>query len=156
MENDIMKMRKSLLAVLATAMFGAAGMVYAGPVVTITFKHVGASSAADAVYSPSNTTEAVTQSYASPAPATTVIAGKTNTYQVQNTLSASLNSATVRYKIGNKTCVFSTSYILSPGAFGSTPSWDKNAKASGGATCKATITSITASTGAWAVEFTMK
>lgn len=31
-----------------------------------------------------------------------------------------------------------------------------NAKASGGATCKATITSINSATGAWAVEFTMK
>ena len=108
------------------------------------------------MYSPSNSTEAVTQSYASPAPATNVLAGKTNTYQVQNTSSVSLNSATVRYKIGSKTCVFSTSYILNPGTLGSTPSWDKNAKASGGATCKATITSITSSTGAWAVEFTMK
>ncbi len=45
-----MKTRKSLLALLTTAALSAAGAAHAGPPVTITFKHVGATGTPAAVY----------------------------------------------------------------------------------------------------------
>ena len=80
-----------------------------------------------------------------------------NTYSVQSTISPDVNYAVVRYKIGNKTCVFNTNYVNGYTSGGiKVPSWNKSYTASGGATCTATITSTNISTHAWAVEFTIK
>ncbi|WP_082765995.1 hypothetical protein [Azotobacter vinelandii] len=152
-----MKMRKPTLALLMATALSTAGMAYAGPPVTVTFKHVGSTGSAAATYSTVTSNETSTYANATPKPATNVTAGSTNTYTVQSTISPDTNYAVARYKIGSKTCIFSTTYVNTLGAGGvKIPSWNKSATASGGATCTANITSTNISTHEWAVEFTMK
>ena len=112
---------------------------------------------ADAAYSIVGSNETSTYANATPKPAASVPPGATNTYSVQSTISPDVNYAVVRYKIGNKTCVFNTNYVNGYTSGGiKVPSWNKSYTASGGATCTATITSTNISTHAWAVEFTIK
>lgn len=154
-----MNIRKPLLALIATAILGTSGAALAGPPVTVTFKHVGASSAAAATYTIVSTNETLTYASALQKPESTVKAKGSDTYVVQNTLSDDINFAAVRYKIGSKTCQFYTAYVqtlVSAATNTYTPTWSKSTTSSSSATCKATITSTNASTGAWAVEFTMK
>ncbi|CCP15828.1 hypothetical protein SMRA8_1763 [Stenotrophomonas maltophilia RA8] len=154
MEMSNMHARKSLLALLTTAALSAAGAAHAGPPVAITIKNLGT---ADAAYSIVGSNETSTYANATPKPAASVPPGATNTYSVQSTISPDVNYAVVRYKIGNKTCVFNTNYVNGYTSGGiKVPSWNKSYTASGGATCTATITSTNISTHAWAVEFTIK
>ncbi|MFE8045728.1 hypothetical protein [Brenneria goodwinii] len=153
-----MRIKKSILATITVASLFTAGAAYAGPV-TITFKNLGT---APAKYAPVTNNEVNTSILASPTPLASVSAKGTSTYTVQNLITTDANAAAVRYTIGKKTCVFGTTFVnevipggLFSGTIPKVPKWNKTATASGGATCKATITS-TSITGAWAVEFTMK
>ncbi|WKN22503.1 hypothetical protein [Azotobacter vinelandii] len=149
-----MKMRKPTLALLMATALSTAGVAYAGPKVTVTFKNQGT---AAATYSTVTSNETSTYANATPKPATPVPAGANDVFTVQSLISPDTNYAVVRYKIGSKTCIFSTTYVNTLGAGGvKIPSWNKSATASGGATCTANITSTNISTHEWAVEFTMK
>lgn len=106
-----MKMRKPTLALLMATALSTAGMAYAGPPVTVTFKHVGSTGSAAATYSTVTSNETSTYANATPKPATNVTAGSTNTYTVQSTISPDTNYAVARYKISSKTCIFSTTYV---------------------------------------------
>ncbi|AKH64997.1 MULTISPECIES: hypothetical protein [Photorhabdus] len=151
-----MLVRKSLLALFATASLTAAGVVYAGPPVTVTFKHLGASGSADAVYTIITNNEVSTNVNATPKPRVRVRQGESDSYQVQSPITPDGNYAIVRYEIGNKTCVFSTTFINTYVNGVKIPKWNKGATPSGGAVCNATITSTNFLTYAWSVEFTMK
>ncbi|WP_240947041.1 hypothetical protein [Dickeya zeae] len=161
MEIINMLSKKNILgAAMAAVMMSAAGAAYAGPAVTITFKNLGSEIA---TYKPITTNEVSTNAIASPKPDSTVDAQSFDTYIVQNMISPDANAAVVRYTVGRKTCVFSTTFIntIVPGSaltgkILKSPKWTKNAEASGGAVCNATITSQSLSTYAWSVEFTMK
>ncbi|WP_353125953.1 hypothetical protein [Dickeya chrysanthemi] len=161
MEIINMLSKKNILgAAMAAVMMSAAGAAYAGPVVGITFKNL---SNETATYKPITNNEISTNAIANPKPTTQVAAQNSVNYSVQNTISPDVNAAVVRYTIGGKTCVFSTTFIntiIPGGAFTGkilkAPKWTKNAEASGGAVCNATITSQNFSTYAWNVEFTMK
>lgn len=152
-----MKKRQPLLVALAATALFAAGAAYAGPPVAVTFKNVGTSGSPAAVYSIVTSNEASTYANATPKPIASVAAGGSDTYTVQSLLSPDVNFATVRYTIGAKTCVFTTTYVnaLGPGGV-KIPSWNKSHNASGGAVCTSNITSINYITHAWTVEFTMK
>lgn len=152
-----MNARKNLVATMAAAAFLAAGSAYAGPAVTVTFKNVGASTAAAAVYSKVTANETSTYTNASPKPSTSVEAGNSDTYVVQNPISSDSNYASVRYTIGSKVCVFNTTFVNVPGAGGSkTPTWNTTFTPSGGATCTATKTATNYTNYTWSVQFTMK
>ncbi|QDX31751.1 hypothetical protein [Dickeya poaceiphila] len=151
---------KILGTVIAAAMMFTAQAAYAGPAVSITFKNL---SNEIATYKPLTNNEISTDAIASPKPDTTVSSQGFDNYRVQNMLSPDVNAAVVRYTIGRKTCVFSTTFVntvipggLFTGTIAKVPKWTKNAEASDGAVCNATITSQNLSTYAWSVEFTMK
>ncbi|MGH8385002.1 MAG: hypothetical protein ACRESJ_05835 [Pseudomonas sp.] len=148
---------KFLVATVAAAVLLGSGAAYAGPSVTVTFKHVGVSGSAQAAYSKVSANENSTYVNARPKPLTLINAGETNTYTVQSQISPDSNYASVRYKIGSRTCVFTTTFVNAIGPGGvKTPRWNKSQTASGGATCTATTTSVNYVTKEWAVEFTMK
>ncbi|TDB45383.1 hypothetical protein [Photorhabdus luminescens] len=151
-----MLVRKSLLALFATASLTAAGAAYAGPAVTVTFKHLGASGSADAVYTIITNNESGTYVNATPKPSPSVGPRGVDIYQVQSPLSPDVNYAMVRYKIGVKTCEFMTTFVNAYVNGVKIPKWNKGATPSGGAVCNATITSTNIATYAWSVEFTMK
>ena len=129
-----MKLLPKLLA--ATSIFAATAAI-AGPPVTVTFKN---QATAEATYKIVTTNESSTYANASPKPATTVSKLGSNSYAVTSLISPDVNYANVRYKIGSKTCVFSTTFVnaLQPGGY-KIPQWNKTATASGGAICTATI-----------------
>ncbi|WP_391529364.1 hypothetical protein [Photorhabdus akhurstii] len=151
-----MLVRKSLLALFATASLTAAGIAYAGPPVTVTFKHLGASGSADAVYTIVTNNEVSTYVNATPKPSASVRQGESDFYKVESPISPDGNYAIVRYKIGNKTCVFSTTFLNTYVNGVKIPKWNKGATPSGGAVCNASITYTNFLTYAWSVEFTMK
>ncbi|MCI4238432.1 hypothetical protein [Dickeya dianthicola] len=161
MEIINMLSKKNILgAAMAAVMMSAAGAAYAGPAVSITFKNLGGEIA---TYKPITNNEISTNAIASPKPDNAVSPQSSDNYAVQNMISPDANAAVVRYTMGRKTCVFSTTFIntiIPGGAFTGkilkAPKWTKNAEASGGAVCNATITSQNLSTYAWSVEFTMK
>lgn len=156
-----MKIKQTMLSVaLATATMFTAGAAFAGPPVQVTFKNLGNQ---DAVYKIVTNNEIMTYAYASPKPATKVNPNNSNSYSVQNNMSPDVNAAIVRYTMGSKTCVFSTTFVnqligggLFPGAPTKIPKWNKTATSSGGAICNATIKSYDFSNYSWSVEFTMK
>ena len=147
-----MKLLPKLLA--ATSIFAATAAI-AGPPVTVTFKNNNTTT--DATYAIVTSNESSTYANASPKPATTVSKLGSNSYAVTSLISPDGNYANVRYKIGSKTCVFSTTFVnaLQPGGY-KIPQWNKTATASGGAICTATITSTNLTTYAWTVDFVMK
>jgi len=147
-----MKLLPKLLA--ATSIFAATAAI-AGPPVTVTFKNNNTTT--DATYAIVTSNESSTYANASPKPATTVSKLGSNSYAVTSLISPDVNYANVRYKIGSKTCVFSTTFVnaLQPGGY-KIPKWNKTATASGGAICTATITSTNLTTYAWTVDFVMK
>lgn len=156
-----MKIKKNMLsAALAATTMLAAGAAFAGPPVTVTFKNLGTQ---PATYTIVTHNEFSTNASASPRPQAIVKPQGYNKYTVQNIISPDANTATVRYTIGSKTCVFGTTFInqisggaLLPGGPTKIPKWNKTAIASGGAVCTATIKSQNFSNYSWAVEFTMK
>ncbi|MFV3403303.1 MULTISPECIES: hypothetical protein [Pseudomonas] len=154
-----MQLKKRIFAALAVTSLFAAGAAYAGPPVQITVKNLGT---ADAKYSVIGNNEALTNSSATPKPKDSIAPNQAFTFVVTGPLSPDLTNAFVRYAIGGKTCVFRTAFVktIAPGGLGGTityiPKWTKDATASGGASCNATITSANLSNYSWNVEFTIK
>lgn len=102
---------------------------------------------AEAKYSVIGNNEALTNSSATPKPQERIPAQQSSTFTVKGPLSPDITTATVRYSIAGKTCVFRTTFVntIVPGGLGSgtlnkVPKWTKDAEASGGARCTATIT----------------
>jgi hypothetical protein len=146
---------KLISASLFLASLFASSTAFAGPPVTVSFKNVGTTTAAS--YTLITANEISTYANASPKPVASVAAGQTDVYNVTSLISPDANYAVVRYRMGTKECVFSTTFVnaLQPGGF-KVPTWNKSATPSGGAICTATITSVNAATYAWTVSFTMK
>ncbi|MCV4274081.1 hypothetical protein OH710_15665 [Pseudomonas capsici] len=149
-----MKLSKLLLPSLALATMAVAATAQAGPPVTVTFKNLGT---AAAEYKVVSTNESSTKLNAKTPIAPVVPAGESNTYVVQSNISPDGNFAVVRYAIGSKVCVFSTTFVNTFGAGGvKVPQWTRSATPSGGAVCTATSSVTNLSTYAWSAEFTMK
>lgn len=156
-----MKMTRRMwsLAIVAITLCKA-GVTFAGPPVTVTFKNLGKQ---EATYKITNNNESATYNDASPKPKTTVPPLSSDTYIVQNTLSPEINFATVQYTSGGKTCYFQTilgvrlqyslMFINNPPKI---PQWNKSAITYDGAICNATITYQNPNNFTWAVEFTIK
>ncbi|MCD5992223.1 hypothetical protein KDX38_01165 [Pseudomonas sp. CDFA 602] len=149
-----MKSSKLLSATIAAATLCVSAAAYAGPPVAVTFKNLSGEAAE---YIAVTRNEMSTQMNAKTPIALEVKAGGTNTYTVQSTISPDTSYASVRYVIGSKVCVFSTTFIKSSGAGGvRVPKWTRTATPGGGAICTATSRVSNLSTSAWAAEFTMK
>ncbi|MBI6851779.1 hypothetical protein YA0002_03290 [Pseudomonas cichorii] len=148
-----MKTLKSIKRVVAVVALVAAGAVQAGPQVTVIFKNSGS---VPAVYSPVDSNEALTKTFAKTVPLDSVSAGVTDTYVVQGRLSPDASHAFVRYKAGNKVCKFKSTYIMAHTRGVRVPKWIKDAVASGGARCDARIVSVNSTTHEWTVEFVMR
>ena len=129
-------------------------LVHAGPPVFITFKNNNKGSGATYTIITDNDASTYTNAY--PKPAKIVPKESTNSYAVTSPINSDMNYATVHYKIGNKECVFSTSFVntlLNNKVKG--PVWNKNATPTNGAICTAIITSFNLDTYSWTVDFTM-
>nr|WP_319527484.1 hypothetical protein [Pseudomonas laurentiana] len=149
-----MTIHKTLLVLCSVVALFAAGSAHAGPKVMVTFKN---NAIANASYIVETSNEASTNLNAAPKPAVTVNAGVADTYAVQSNISPDSNFASVRYKVGGKTCAFTTTYVNTYNSSGiKVPSWNKTSTPSGGATCTATITSTNFTSHEWSVEFAMK
>lgn len=155
-----MLLKKQIFAALALTSLFTVGAAHAGPAVQITVKNLGT---AEAKYSMIGNNEALTNSSATPKPRDTILPQQSNTIAVVGPLSPDITTAILRYSIGGKTCVFRTTFVntIVPGGLGSgtlnkVPKWTKDAEASGGARCTATITSTNLSNYSWNVEFTIK
>lgn len=149
-----MKTIKILAPSLALAILTAAATAQAGPPVTVTFKNLGTEAA---VYTVVTSNEISTQRNARSPIRPKVDVGASDSYIVQSTISPDTGYATVRYVMGVKACVFSTTFSKTPAAGGvRVPKWTKTATPSGGAVCTATSRVTNLSNHAWAAEFTMK
>lgn len=133
---------------------GVCGSALAGPPVAITVKNLDSTTAA--TYQIITANESSTNVNATPKPATSIPALSQDTYSVQSTISPLANYASLRYKLGSKTCVFYTAFVQSYVNGVLVPQWSKTATPSGGATCTATITSTSLADYSWAVTFTIK
>lgn len=149
-----MTIHKTLLVLCSVGALFAAGSAHAGPKVMVTFKN---NATANASYTIETSNEASTNVNASPKPIAIVPAGGASSYAVQSNISPDSNFASVRYKVGGKTCAFTTTYVNTYNSSGiKVPSWNKTSTPSGGATCTATITSTNFTSHEWSVEFAMK
>lgn len=149
-----MKTTKILLPSLALAAMTAAATAQAGPPVTVTFKNLGTEAA---IYTVVTSNEMSTQRNARSPINPTIKPGDTSVYVVQTNLSPDTGFASVRYVMGGKACVFSTTFSKFPAAGGvRVPKWTRTATPSGGAVCTATARVTNLSNHAWAAEFTMK
>lgn len=149
-----MKTNHIALTFLALATLGATVTAQAGPPVTVTFKNLGTE---QADYTVVTRNESSTQMNARSPIRPMVEPGEFDTYHVQSTLSPDTSYASVRYVMGSKVCVFSTTFMKLPGAGGAKiPKWNRTAASEGGAVCTATSRATNLSTYAWAAEFTMK
>jgi hypothetical protein len=83
--------------------------VHAGPPVFITFKNNNKDSGATYTISTDNDASTYTNAY--PKPAKIVPKESTNSYAVTSLINPDMNYATVHYKIGDKECIFYTSFI---------------------------------------------
>lgn len=148
-----MKLSKLLLSSLALATMAVAATAQAGPPVTVTFKNLGTAPAEHKVVT---TNERSTLLYVKEPIDAIVAPGGSDTYVVQTILPDS-GYASVRYAIGTKVCVFSTTFTnaISTGGV-KVPRWTRTATPSGGAVCTATSGVTNLSTYAWSAEFTMK
>jgi hypothetical protein len=132
----------------------AMGSAVAGPPVSITFKNLGAE---PAIHTITNNNEASTKSNSNPVPASSVSADNSNFFIVQSRTSPDANYASLRYKAGNKECVYSTTFVATAGPGGSKiPKWKESAIPSGGAICTIDVLSRNYTTYEWAVQITMK
>jgi hypothetical protein len=141
-------------SVVAIMSLGVCGSALAGPPVAITVKNLDSTLAA--TYQIITSNEITTNANATPKPAVTIPALAQDTYSVQSTISPLANYASLRYKLGSKTCVFYTSYTVTYVGGVAQPQWNKSATPSNGAICTATITSINVADYSWAVTFTIK
>lgn len=149
-----MKSPRTLLTFLALVVMTAAATAQAGPPVTVTFKNLGTETAE---YKVVTSNEMSTQRNARSPISPTVHAGRSNAYTVQSNISPDTSYAIVRYVMGAKACVFSTTFSKLTAAGGvRVPKWTRTATPSGGAVCTATSRVTNLSSHAWAAEFTMK
>ncbi|WP_094188365.1 hypothetical protein ACTACG_19650 [Pseudomonas syringae] len=149
-----MNTKKILLTSFSLVTLCAAVAAHAGPPVTVTFKNLGSDVAE---YKVVTRNELSTQRNTRTTIAPNVQPGDSDSYSTQSTLSPDTNYASVRYVMGSKVCVFSTTFIKLPGAGGvKVPKWNRTANSEGGAVCTATSRATNLSTYAWAAEFTMK
>ncbi|MEG5265154.1 hypothetical protein TRP66_12675 [Pseudomonas sp. JDS28PS106] len=149
-----MNLHKALLPSIAVAVITAASSAQAGPPVTVTFKNLGAEAAQ---YSAVTSNEVSTQRNAKSPISSTIKPGEISVYTVQSNISPDMSYASVRYVMGAKVCVFSTTFSKLPAAGGvRVPKWTRTATPSGGAVCTATARVTDLSSHAWAAEFTMK
>ncbi|EPF64309.1 hypothetical protein [Pseudomonas syringae] len=149
-----MKTKNVLLTSLALATLCATVVAHAGPPVTVTFKNLGTEAAK---HKPVTRNELSTLRNARTAIGSTVQPGDSNFYTVQSTLSPDASYASVRYVMGSKVCVFSTTFVRLAGAGGvKVPKWNRTATPEGGAICTATSRVTDLSTHAWTAEFIMK
>ncbi|MEQ4314145.1 hypothetical protein ABNM01_23790 [Pseudomonas syringae] len=149
-----MKTKRFLLTSLAFATLCATVAAQAGPPVTVTVKNLGTEVAE---YKFVTRNEVSTHLNARTAIAANVQPGDSNFYTVQSTISPDTSYASVRYVMGSKVCIFSTTFIKLHGAGGAkVPKWNRTANSEGGAVCTATSRATNFSTYAWAAEFTMK
>ncbi|KAA3545146.1 hypothetical protein NLO85_17935 [Pseudomonas savastanoi] len=152
MKNDKTLLASLAFATLCTSVTAQAGP--AGPAVTVTFKNLGSEVAE---YKPVTRNEISARLNAKSPINSAVPPGGSDTYSMQSTLSPDTSYASVRYVMGSKVCVFSTTFIKLPGAGGAkVPKWNRTANSEGGAVCTATSRATNLSTYAWAAEFTMK
>ncbi len=143
-------MKSALLIITTALLLATTATVHAGPPVTVTIKNLNTTTAA--TYSIITNNESLTYANSTPKPPTPVPPSTMAApFVVQSTLSPDVNFASIRYKVGSKTCVYYTAYVNGTG-----PQWSKSATPSGGATCTATITAINPATAAWSVELTIK
>ncbi|RMQ46591.1 hypothetical protein ALQ04_04439 [Pseudomonas cichorii] len=143
---------KEFRLVVAVAALVGSGVVQAGPQVTVVFKNNGS---AEAVYSPVDSNEALTRTFAVKVPNDSVSAGSVDTYVIKGRLSPYASHAFVRYSSGNKVCKFKSTYVMTATRSVKVPKWIKEATASGGARCDARINSVNNATHEWIVEFVM-
>ncbi|MFJ4143378.1 hypothetical protein [Pseudomonas sp. NPDC089734] len=148
-----MHVLKGMKLIAAFAALVGSGVAQAGPQVTVVFKNNGSS---EAVYSPVDSHETLTRSFAKSAPRAAVPKGETDSYVIQGRLSPDASHAFVRYRIGNKVCRFKSTYVMTATRSARVPKWIKEATASGGARCDARIISVNNATHAWTVEFVMR
>jgi hypothetical protein len=149
-----MQSSKVLSPLFAMAVMTAAATAQAGPPVAITFKNLGTEAAHYTVVTPN---EMSTQRNARSPIHPEVRAGASNSYTVQSTVSPDTSFASVRYVMGAKACVFTTTFSKLPAAGGvRVPKWTRTATPGGGAVCTATSRVTDLSSHAWAAEFTMK
>ncbi|XXE51806.1 hypothetical protein J3P96_04110 [Pseudomonas sp. R3-56] len=142
-----------VITTLALTIFSVASAM-AGPAVTVTFKNLGTK---DATYTVANNNEASTRNNSNPTPTPSVKADQSNTYKVQSRTSPDANFASLRYKMGSKECVYSTTFVATAGPGGSKiPRWKESATPGGGAICTITVLSRDFRTYEWAVQITMK
>lgn len=139
--------------VVVCAAFAVSGLAQAGPTVTIVVKN---NSDKEAIYNPMNQQEMLTRSSTLRTPLTPLPPRASDRYRVEGRLSADFTTANVRYKVGNKTCRFMSSYVKSFDKGRPAPKWNKAASSPDGARCDAKITSANPSTHEWTVEFTMR
>ncbi|NIF26039.1 hypothetical protein F3J44_06525 [Pantoea sp. Tr-811] len=146
-------MKKTMQIVLGGASLLLVGMVEAGPLVEVTIKNLGNQ---QAVMKLMTSNETSTYQIANPQPDQKIEKGASTFMRVQRVVSPDVNAAMIRYTMGGKTCVFSTTFQLRTLSNGmKQPEWTKKATPSGGASCTATITG-TAADYSWKTEFTMK
>ncbi|MBI6683394.1 hypothetical protein YA0697_16925 [Pseudomonas viridiflava] len=149
-----MKRNYIALSFLALTTLGATVTAQAGPPVTVTFKNLGTE---QAEYTVVTRNENSTKINAKSPIKAVVKPGQSDAYNVQSTLSPDTNYASIRYVIGSKSCVFSTTFIKAPGAGGArVPKWNRTATPAGGAVCTATSRVTSLASHAWTAEFTMK
>ena len=146
-------MKKTTQVLMGGVSLLLAGMVQAGPPVEVIIKNLGTQAATMKLVTSNETS---TYQIANPQPSKTIQAGSSTSMRVQRVVSPDVNAAMIRYTIGGKTCSFGTTFQMRtlPGGI-KQPEWTKTATPSGGATCKATISS-TAADYSWKAEFTMK
>ncbi|RMN08034.1 hypothetical protein ALQ65_100776 [Pseudomonas syringae pv. coriandricola] len=153
-ELPTVKTHKILLTSIVLATLCTAVTAHAGPPVTVTFKNLGTEVAE---YKTVTRNELSTQRNTRTTIAPKVQPGDSDSYSTQSTLSPDTNYASVRYVMGSKVCIFSTTFIKLHGAGGvKVPKLNRTANSEGGAVCTATSRATNLSTYAWAAEFTMK
>lgn len=150
-----MKFNNSLISSFVAVSLLASGAAIAGPKFNVTFKHMGSSSSGDAVFSPTTGAEIFSKAYASPAPKETIKPGMADTYAISSPVN-NISSMHLRYKIGNKGCLFDIAYTAKIVLGKTIPKWTKNATQSNGATCNMTVTGVDMSTFDTTVELTMR
>ena len=148
-----MRVLNSVVVSLALVFATLSVTAQAGPAVDIIFRNNGPDAA---LYQAITANEISTQANASPRPDDRVQAGSSTRFGVQSNISPDANYASVRYRIGVKSCLFTTSYVKTLARGVTVPKWNKSAVASGGARCDARVVTVNPTSHAWTVEFTMR
>jgi hypothetical protein len=147
-----MKLCNKLKWATCAGVIVASGMAWAGPEVSVTFKN---NTGDTAHYNAVGSNGIATQSNALPTPQATVAAAQTDSYRVRSSVSPDMGYAVVDYRVGSKTCRFSTTYTRNFTSGVRTPKWNKSAVAGGGARCDVKVTTVDYASHNWSVEFTM-